>query len=386
VTQWRPSDNTVASLDARRIVTLTFVASQKAAAPKNPRNNPKTVPAQSVAADLKAARAQQASKASQPSQPSKGGANKSGRPGGRPPGVTAPPKARLGDWIGAARIQTLPIGIAPVALGTAAAFLLAREEDGPGWHWLRALLCLIVAVSLQIGVNFANDYSDGVRGTDRLRVGPQRLTASGRAKPRTVLTVALMFFGFAAVAGIIIVIRTEYWWLLGVGAACILAAWFYTGGKRPYGYYGLGELFAFVFFGLVATAGTTFVLADTVTIESWLAGVAIGLIACAALMVNNIRDREQDARVGKRTLAVLIGELPSRIVFSVFILSPFGILVFFTAFYENAYLVFFALMIAVPAAIITLTARTPAELVLALRLTGLTALFYGLGLAFAIAL
>ena len=373
----------MASLDARRIVTLTFVASQKAAAPKNPRNNPKTLPAQSMAADLKAAKVQQASKAG---QGSKAGTNKSGRPGGRPPGVAAPPKATLGDWIGAARIQTLPIGIAPVALGTAAAFVLPHEEDGPGWHWLRALLCLIAAVSLQIGVNFANDYSDGVRGTDRLRVGPQRLTASGRAKPRTVLTVALAFFGIAAVAGIIIVIRTEYWWLLGVGAACILAAWLYTGGKRPYGYYGLGELFAFIFFGLVATAGTTFVLADTVTIESWLAGVAIGLIACAALMVNNIRDREQDARVGKRTLAVLIGELASRIVFSVFILAPFVILIFFTTFYENAYLVFFALLIAIPAAIITLTARTSAELVLALRLTGLTALFYGLGLAFAIAL
>jgi len=369
---------------------MTFVASQKAAAPKNPRNSPKAVPAQSMAADLKAAKAQQASKGSQGSKGSasanKASANKSGRPGGRPPGVAAPPKATLGDWISAARVQTLPIGIAPVALGTAAAFLLARDEDGPGWHWLRALLCLIVGVSLQVGVNFANDYSDGVRGTDRLRVGPQRLTASGRAKPRTVLIVAFIFFGIAAVAGIIIVIRTEYWWLLGVGAACILAAWLYTGGKRPYGYYGLGELFAFIFFGLVATAGTTFVLADTVTIESWLAGVAIGLIACAALMVNNIRDREQDARVGKRTLAVLIGELPARVVFAVFILSPFAILVFFTALYENAYLVFFALLIAIPAAIITVTARTPAELVLALRLTGLTALFFGLGLAFAIAL
>ncbi len=364
------------------------MASQKAASQQNPRNNPKTVPAQSVAAQLKAAKAErtnQASQASKAGQSTKGGAKKSGRPGGRPPGVAAPPKATLGDWIGAARIQTLPLGIAPVALGTAAAFVLPHEEDGPGWHWLRALLCLIVAVSLQIGVNFANDYSDGVRGADRLRVGPQRLTASGRAKPRTVLTVALVFFGIAAVAGIIIVIRTEYWWMLGVGAACILAAWFYTGGKRPYGYYALGELFAFVFFGLVATAGTTFVLADTVTIESWLAGVASGFIASAALMVNNIRDREQDARVGKRTLAVLIGERPSRVVFCVFILAPFVILIFFTAFYANANLVFFALLIAIPTAIITLTARTPAELVLALRLTGLTALFYGVGLAFAIA-
>lgn len=331
------------------------------ASPKQQRIDPKTVPA--------------------PKTPAK----KSGRPGGRPPGVAPIKKATLGDWIAGARLQTLPLAIAPVALGAATAYVLPHEDAGPGWHWARALLCLAVALFLQIGVNFANDYSDGVRGTDKHRVGPRRLTASGAAKPRTVLIVALSFFALAAAAGLIIVFRTEYWWLLAVGAACIVAAWFYTGGKRPYGYYGLGELFVFVFFGLVATVGTTFVLAGTVTIESWLAGVAIGLIACAALMVNNIRDREQDKLAGKRTLAVLIGNLASRIVYAVLILAPFVILVFFVLFYENAYLTYFVLLLALPAAIITLTAKTAPELIVALRLTSFTALAYGLLLGWAIA-
>ena len=312
-------------------------------------------------------------------------AKKSGRPGGRPPGVAPVKKATLGDWIGGARLQTLPLAIAPVALGAAAAYVLPHEGTGPGWHWARVLLCLAVALFLQIGVNFANDYSDGVRGTDKHRVGPRRLVASGAAKPRTVLLVALAFFGLAAVAGLIIVIRTEYWWLLAVGAVCILAAWFYTGGKKPYGYYGLGELFVFVFFGLVATAGTTYVLAGTVTIESWLAGVAIGLIACAVLMVNNIRDIAQDKLAGKRTLAVLIGDRASRIVFAVLVLAPFAILVFFTLFYANAYLTYFVLLAAIPAALITLTAKTAPELIVALRLTSLTALAYALLLGWAIA-
>jgi 1,4-dihydroxy-2-naphthoate octaprenyltransferase len=344
--------------------------------PKQQRINPKTVPAPSVAQQLKAERARQRAAA--------GSKGKNGRPG-LPPGVSTVRKATLGDWIGGARLQTLPLAIAPVALGAAAAYVLPHEDDGVGWHWLRVLACLAVAVFLQIGVNFANDYSDGVRGTDKFRVGPKRLTASGAAKPRTVLTVALVFFALAAVAGLIIVWRTQIWWLLAVGAVCIIAAWFYTGGKRPYGYYGLGELFVFVFFGIVATAGTTFVIVQTVTIESWLAGAAAGFIACAALMVNNIRDIAQDKVAGKRTLAVLLGDRAARIVYVVLLLLPFVILGFFTLFYANAYLVYFALLAALPAAGIALTAKTAPELVIALRLTALTALIYGLGLGWAIA-
>ena len=294
-------------------------------------------------------------------------------------------KATARDWIGGARLQTLPLAVAPVALGTAAAYVLPHEDAGPGWHWLRAILCLVVALSLQIGVNFANDYSDGIRGTDKYRVGPRRLTGSGAAKPRTVFTVALVFFGIAALAGLAIVIRSGQWWLLAVGGVAIVAAYFYTGGKRPYGYAGLGELFVFIFFGLVATAGTTFALTGTVTLESWLAAVAIGLIATAVLMVNNIRDIDQDRVAGKRTLAVLIGNRASRIVFGVMLLAPFGILSFYTLFYANAYLVYFALLAAIPAVVITISAKTSSELIIALRLSALVALAYGLGLGWAIA-
>jgi 1,4-dihydroxy-2-naphthoate octaprenyltransferase len=336
------------------------------ASPKQQRIDPQTVPAPKKASAKKPT-------------------GKSGRPGGRPPGVASVKKATLADWIGASRLPTLPLSIAPVAAGTGIAYLATLGQDtGPGWHWLRALACLAVAVALQIGVNFANDYSDGVRGTDKHRSGPRRLTASGAAKPRTVLTVALVFFGLAAVAGAIITIRTEHWWLFAVGAVAILAAWFYTGGKRPYGYYALGEVFVFIFFGLVATVGTTFVLSDQIPLDAWIAGTAIGLIACAALMVGNIRDREQDKLAGKRTLAVLLGDRVSRIVFAVLILAPFGILVYFHLLYLNAYLVYFALLAAVPAAVITLFAKTPGELVIALRLAGITALAYGVGIGWAV--
>jgi 1,4-dihydroxy-2-naphthoate polyprenyltransferase len=324
---------------------------------KQQRFDPKTIPARSAAS------------------------SKSGRPGGRPPGAPKVRKATAGDWVAGARLRTLPLAIAPVLLGTSTAYLIG---DG-AFHWVRALLCLAVALGLQIGVNYANDYSDGIRGTDSVRVGPARLTGSGAARPRTVLIVALVFFGLSAIAGILVVVLSGQYLLLAVGAVCVVAAWFYTGGKRPYGYFGLGELFVFVFFGLVATAGTTFVQVGTVNLETWLAGVAIGLIACAVLMVNNIRDREQDALAGKRTLAVLIGDRPARIAFAVLLTVPFVILWFFVLLYINAGYTYFALLAAVPAIVITLTAKTAPELVIALRLTTLTSLAYAVGLAFAIA-
>ena len=269
-----------------------------------------------------------------------------------------------------------------MALGTGAAYLADHSE---GWHWVRALLCLAVAVGLQIGVNYANDYSDGIRGTDAYRVGPSRLTGSGAASARSVLIVALVFFALAGIAGAIVSVLSGFPWLILVGVACIVAAYFYTGGKHPYGYYALGEVFVFLFFGLVATVGTMFVQVKTVSIEAWVAAVAIGLLACAVLMVNNIRDAHQDKLAKKRTLAVLVGNWPSRILFSVFTLLPFVALGGFSVLYPNASYVFFALLAAIPAVIITLTGKTPAEFILVLKLTSLTALAFGLTLAMAIA-
>ncbi|WP_431279044.1 1,4-dihydroxy-2-naphthoate polyprenyltransferase [Leifsonia poae] len=298
--------------------------------------------------------------------------------GGRPGAPKAKVKpATASDWIAGARLRTLPLAIAPVIIGVGA----AKIVDGAGvWHPIRALLCLAVAVCLQIGVNYANDYSDGVRGTDQYRVGPSRLTGSGRAAPRRVLTVALVFFALGALAGLVLVLLTQHWWVLLVGAAAIAAAWFYTGGKRPYGYYGLGEVFVFLFFGVVATAGTTYMLSGTVNQEAWYGSVVAGLIACAVLMVNNIRDIQPDKAAGKRTLAVLLGNVASRIVFCVFLLVPFGILALLALFYPIAWLGFFALLAALPACVITLFAKTPRELVTALQLTSLTGLLVAIAL------
>ncbi|WP_306766457.1 1,4-dihydroxy-2-naphthoate polyprenyltransferase [Planctomonas deserti] len=315
--------------------------------------------------------------------PARSGARsaRSGRPGGKPVAPKRKRKATARDWIGGARLRTLPLSLAPVAIGTGAALLL---DDGQ-WRPLLTVLCFAVAVFLQIGVNYANDYSDGVRGTDAHRVGPARLTGAGIAEPRTVLTVALAFFGLAALAGLAIVVLTGHWWLLIVGAVAIAAAYFYTGGKRPYGYAGLGELVVFVFFGLVATAGTTFVLSGRVSSESWIGGAAAGFLACAVLMVNNIRDIEQDRRAGKKTLAVRLGSTASRVVFVLFLVFAYAILGFYTLFFPLAGYVFFTLLLTAPAAIITVTARTPGELILALQLTSIGALFFGFGLGWAFA-
>jgi 1,4-dihydroxy-2-naphthoate octaprenyltransferase len=280
--------------------------------------------------------------------------------------------ATLRDWIGAARLRTLPLAVTPILIGTGAALLVSDE-----FHWVIALFCLIVSVSLQIGVNYANDYSDGVRGTDEFRVGPTRLTASRKAKPRTVLTVALVWFAIAAVAGLAITIRTQQWWLLAVGAACLLAAWFYTGGKRPYGYYGLGEVMVFVFFGLVATLGTTWVQAFALPQEAWFGGVGAGLLACAVLLANNLRDIDQDRAAGKRTLTVLIGRTATRWLFTVFVLVPFVIAVFLALFYPIAWLTLLVLLAGLPAILIVWTYRDPKELVVALGLTSLTSIAYG---------
>ncbi len=294
----------------------------------------------------------------------------SGNPAKRPVIEAGP--VTVGDWIGAARLRTLPLAVAPVILGTGAAQVTDREL-----HWVIALACLAVAVLLQIGVNFANDYSDGIRGTDAVRVGPARLTASGRVSPRQVLIAALIFFALAAVAGLAIVVRTQQWWMLAVGALSIVAAWFYTGGKRPYGYNAMGELFVFVFFGLVAVLGTTWVQSFALPLEAWLAAIAAGLFACAVLLANNLRDIEQDREVGKRTLTVLIGKRATQVVYTLFALAPFVIAaVFAVLLYPVSWLSLLVLLAILPAILIVWTYREPRELVIALSLTSLSSVGY----------
>ena len=288
-----------------------------------------------------------------------------------------PRKATAADWISGARIRTLPLAFAPVAIGSGAA-ALTDQFNAPV-----ALLCLVVALALQIGVNYSNDYSDGVRGTDDYRVGPARLTGSGAAAPKKVLAVALAFFALSAVAGIFIVILTSAWWMLAVGAVAIVAAWFYTGGRRPYGYAGLGEVMVFIFFGLVATLGTTYVQTGAFSQESLFGGIGIGLISCAVLVVNNIRDIETDKLASKKTLAVRMGRMPSAVLYCMLMLIPFGIVIYLGLFFSAAFLTLFALLAALPACLITVTAKTPQEYILALKLSSLTGLLYGLGLAFA---
>ncbi|ROR89504.1 1,4-dihydroxy-2-naphthoate polyprenyltransferase [Nocardioides aurantiacus] len=205
------------------------------------------------------------------------------------------------QWIAGARPRTLPAAVAPVLAGTA----VALWEDGAVW-W-KALLALAVSLLLQVGVNYANDYSDGIRGTDSDRVGPMRLVGSGAASPRAVKAAALGSLAAAGVVGLVLAATTS-WWLVAVGALCILAAWYYTGGSRPYGYLGLGEVMVFVFFGLVAVIGTAYVQTQAFHLAALWAGIGIGALACAILVANNLRDIPTDRVAGKRTLAVVLGE------------------------------------------------------------------------------
>ena len=220
------------------------------------------------------------------------------------------------DWVQGARPRTLPAAAAPVLVGTGAAAHLGEAHLG------RAALALGVALALQVGVNYANDYSDGIRGTDVDRVGPLRLTASGTASPRTVKAAAFAAFGLSALLGLALVSLTGQWWLLAVGAVAILAAWGYTGGKSPYGYRGLGEVGVFVFFGLVAVLGTTYTQAGELSWPAWVGAVSIGMLACALLMANNLRDVPTDALVGKRTLAVRLGDRTARRVYAALVVGP----------------------------------------------------------------
>ena len=208
----------------------------------------------------------------------------------------------MNKWIIGARVKTLPAAISPVLVGTA----LATEIN-----WLYALLALIVSLSLQIAVNFANDYSDGIRGTDSNRVGPIRLVGSGLAAAKSVKRAMFIGFSVAAIAGLILALQISYWLLL-VGAISILAAWGYTGGKKPYGYFGFGEVSVFLFFGVVATVGSYYIQTQKISGQSVLLSIPVGALACAILVMNNLRDLPMDAQVGKRTFSVRIGDKNTR--------------------------------------------------------------------------
>lgn len=227
------------------------------------------------------------------------------------PGNSRPRPITVADWLEGARLRTLPAAAAPVLIGAGAAWHLHGFSAG------KSLLALIVALTLQVGVNFANDYSDGIRGTDAVRVGPTRLTASGLVSPKGVLGLAMGCFALAGLCGLALVTWAGTWWMLAVGVLAIAAAWFYTGGRHPYGYMGVGlsELLVFVFFGLVATVGTAWVQVFSAPLWLWLAAAGMGLCSVALLLVNNVRDIATDTDAGKRTLAVRIGDRSSRAAF-----------------------------------------------------------------------
>ena len=224
--------------------------------------------------------------------------------------------ATVAQWVQGARPRTLPNAVAPVLVGTGAA--IGAGAVRPGF----ALLALVVAVAMVIGVNYANDYSDGTRGTDDVRVGPLRLVGSGVAAPSAVRTMAFGWLGLAMLAGVALVALSGKWWLLIVGAVCVLGAWFYTGGKHPYGYLGLGEVAVFLFFGPVAVLGTTYVQSGAPGALSLIGAIGVGMLSCAVLVANNLRDIESDAEVGKRTLAVLLGDRDTRRLYTALIVLP----------------------------------------------------------------
>jgi len=287
--------------------------------------------------------------------------------------------AEAREWLSGTRPRTLPAAVVPVLIGSGVA--LGYDE----FSWWRALLALVVALALQVGVNFANDYSDGVRGSDERRVGPVRLVAAELAPPRQVLSAALGCFVVAGVAGLALAAVTS-WWLVAVGAGCIAAAWFYTGGPRPYGYNGLGEVFVFVCFGVVAVAGTAYVQMKALSWLGLAASVPAGLLACALLMVNNLRDIGTDTVAGKRTLAVMLGDARSRVAYVLTLLVPFGVAALLAFFRPFTLLTALALPLALmPIRLVRSGASGPA-LIKALGQTGRLQLAFGIAFTIGLAI
>jgi 1,4-dihydroxy-2-naphthoate polyprenyltransferase len=286
--------------------------------------------------------------------------------------------ADLRTWVAGARPRTLPAAVVPVVVGSGVAFGYGKFS-----LW-RAALALLVALALQIGVNYANDYSDGIRGTDEQRVGPVRLVASRLAPPRQVLAAAFGCFTIACVAGLVLAAMTS-WWLIPVGAAAVAAAWFYTGGSRPYGYYALGEVAVFLFFGVAAVTGTAYVQMRTVAWLALAASVPVGLLACALLVINNLRDIPSDALTSKRTLAVVLGDERTRLLYLACVLLPFGAAAAMAATAPLTLLTLAALPFALPPIRLVIGRAVGPQLITALAQTGRLQLAFGalltLGLA-----
>jgi 1,4-dihydroxy-2-naphthoate octaprenyltransferase len=282
--------------------------------------------------------------------------------------------ATAAEWIEGARPRTLPAAVSPVVTGTG----LAIADHA--FVWWKALLALVVALAMQVGVNYANDYSDGVRGTDANRVGPLRLVGSGIAAPTRVRQAAYASFAVAGVAGLVLAATTA-WWLVALGAVCIAAAWLYTGGARPYGYRALGEVSVFVFFGLVAVLGTVYVQTEDIGANAVWAACGIGSLACAILVANNLRDIPTDREVGKRTLAVVMGDRGSRGLFTSLHAAAFVFLVVIALALTTWALVgLIAVPLSVRAALVVRRGAVGPALIPVLRDTGLTELLYALGL------
>ena len=286
------------------------------------------------------------------------------------------PRPTPTQWLAGARPRTLPAACSPVIAGTG----LAVFEHGASW--LAAILALVVSVALQVGVNYANDYSDGIRGTDAVRVGPLRLVGSGLASPPLVKRAAFVSFGIAGLAGLGLVIMTEQWWLLAVGVACVLAAWYYTGGKRPYGYMGLGELFVFVFFGLVAVCGTAYVQVGRISLATLLTGVWVGALACAILVANNLRDIGGDAQVGKRTLATRLGDPGTRALYVILVVLS-AVMIILVAYLTSwwALLGLAGLLLIIPAVRVVVSGGRGPTLIGVLKATSLAELVCAIGFA-----
>jgi 1,4-dihydroxy-2-naphthoate polyprenyltransferase len=278
------------------------------------------------------------------------------------------------QWVDGARPRTLPAAVAPVLAGTGVAAWGHQEV------WWKAALALVVSLLLQVGVNYANDYSDGIRGTDEQRVGPLRLVGSGVAAPSAVKRAAFVCFGLAALAGLVLAVTTA-WWLVAVGALSILAAWYYTGGKKPYGYLGLGEVMVFVFFGLVAVLGTYYVQAEQLTWTSLYAAIGVGVLACAILVANNLRDIPTDTAAGKRTLAVKLGDRGTRrlyvllLAIALVMLARVGIA---TSWWAALGLLGFVPLLR--ATVLVVRRTVGRDLIPVLQLTGLGELLYAAGL------